>query len=68
VKRFIGTLQREYLDYNCTPLNVAELSSVVEAWLDKYHFYRPHQTLGFLTPAEFSAAFGVSIPKAADIL
>ncbi|MDR0473535.1 MAG: integrase core domain-containing protein [Treponema sp.] len=44
---FIGALQKECLDYNHTPLNAAELSSVIGAWLDKYHFYRPHQSLGF---------------------
>jgi putative transposase len=68
VERLIGTLQRECLDYNYAPLNVSELSSVVDAWLDKYHFYRPHQSLGFLTPAEYSATLGVSIPKAAGVL
>jgi hypothetical protein len=44
VGRLIGTLQRECLDYNYAPMNVAELSGVVDAWLDKYHFYRPHQS------------------------
>jgi putative transposase len=68
VERLIGTLQRECLDYSYAPLNVSELSSVVDAWLDKYHFYRPHQSLGFLTPAEFSTTLGVSIPKAAGVL
>jgi hypothetical protein len=58
VERLIGTLQRECLDYNYAPLNVSELPSVVGAWLDKYHFYSPHQFLGFLSPAEFSAALG----------
>jgi putative transposase len=67
-ERFIGTLQRECLDYNYTPLNVTELSEVVDAWLDKYHFYRPHQSLGFLTPAEFSPILGVSIPKVVGVL
>jgi transposase InsO family protein len=68
VERFIGTLQRECLDYNYTPLNVAELSAVVDAWLGKYHLYRPHQSLGFLTPAEYSATLGISIPKVAGVL
>jgi transposase InsO family protein len=68
VERLIGTLQRECLDYHYTPLNVSELSCVVDAWLDKYHFYRPHQSLGLLTPAEFSATLGLSIPKVVGVL
>jgi transposase InsO family protein len=63
VERFIGTLQKECLDYNYDPMNVAELSTVVNVWLDKYHHYRPHESLGFLTPAEFSATLGSSIPR-----
>jgi hypothetical protein len=62
VERHIGALQRECLDYNYAPLNANELSSVVGARLDKYHFYRPHQSLGCLAPLE------VSIPKAAGVL
>ena len=68
VERLIGTLQKECLDYHYTPLNVTELSKIVDAWLDKYHFYRPHQSLGFLTPAEFSITLGVSIPHVGSVL
>jgi len=63
VERFIGTLQKECLDYNYEPMNVRELNEVVSTWLDKYHHYRPHESLGQITPAEFSAKLGVSIPK-----
>jgi putative transposase len=63
VERFIGTLQRECLDYNYAPMNVSELSEVIDTWLDKYHHYRPHEALGGMTPAEFSVTLGVSIPK-----
>jgi hypothetical protein len=45
-------------------MNVGELTEVVDPWLDKYHFYRPHEALNFLTPAEFSAILGLSIPRA----
>ncbi|MDR2536326.1 MAG: integrase core domain-containing protein [Treponema sp.] len=64
VERLIGTLQRECLDYHYEPMNVGELREVVNSWLDKYHFYRPQEALNFLTPAEFSAILGFSIPKA----
>jgi transposase InsO family protein len=50
IERFIGTFQRECLDYHYEPLNAAELSEITDAWLDKYHFYSPHEAPGFLTP------------------
>ena len=62
VERFIGTLQRECLDYRYEPMNVGELREVVDAWVEKYRTYRPHESLGFLTPAEFSAKLGVLVP------
>jgi transposase InsO family protein len=65
VERFIGTLQRECLDYNREPMNVSELRELVDVWLEKYHHYRPHASLGGMTPAEFSATLGLSIPKVA---
>jgi transposase InsO family protein len=55
VERLIGTLQRECLGYHYEPMNASELRKAVDSWLDKYHFYRPRDSLNFLTPAEFSA-------------
>ncbi|MDR1468294.1 MAG: integrase core domain-containing protein [Spirochaetaceae bacterium] len=63
VERFIGTLQRECLDYNYAPMNVTELRKVADGWLHKYHFHRPHASSGLSTPAEFSAKLGVPIPS-----
>jgi transposase InsO family protein len=68
VERLIGTLQKECLDYHYEPMNVNELSAVVDSRLDTYHFYRPHKSLKFLTPAEYCATLGVSIPHAASVL
>jgi putative transposase len=61
IERFIGTFQRECLDYNYAPMNVRELSEVVDERLYKYRFYRPHAAPGFLTPAEFSSTPGLHI-------
>jgi transposase InsO family protein len=33
--------------------NLAEARIVVEAWRIEYNTYRPHSSLGGLTPAEF---------------
>jgi transposase InsO family protein len=68
VERVIGTLQRECLDYHYEPMNVTETQKVVDAWLDKYHFYRPHESLDFLTPAEFSATLGKPILTRQSVL
>jgi len=62
VERFIGTLQRECLDYHYEPMSVSELQGAVDAWVEKYRTYRPRESLGFLTPAEFSARLEVPIP------
>jgi len=68
IERLIGTLQSECLDYHYEPLNVTELQAIVDQWLDKYHFYRPHESLGGMTPAEFSAKLGVTIPLRGRVL
>jgi putative transposase len=52
VERLIGAFQRECLDYHYEPMHAGELAEVVDSWLDTYQFYRPHESLGFLTPAE----------------
>ena len=52
------------MDYRYEPMNAAELNVEVSAWIKKYLFYRPHESLGFLTPAEFSAKLRVPIPHA----
>ena len=68
VERPIGTLQRECLDYRYEPMNSGGLQEVVDARPDKYRHYRPHESLGFLTPAEHSAVLGVPIPKRAGVI
>jgi hypothetical protein len=51
VERLIGAFQRECLDCHYEPVHAGELTEVVDAWLDTYQFYRPRESLGFLTPA-----------------
>jgi transposase InsO family protein len=36
---------------------------LVNRWLDIYHYYWPHEALDYMTPAEFSAKMGISIPR-----
>lgn len=53
VERFIGTLERECIQWGGVAIDVADQQSMVNAWLQKYHSYRPHQSLGYLTPDEY---------------
>ena len=53
----IETLQVECLDYLEGPMNVTEIQAEIDSWLKKYHSYRPHESLGFLTPNEFLTKF-----------
>ncbi len=55
VERFIGTLEREFIQWGGVALDVADQQELVDAWLKKYHSYRPHQALGYLTPDAYLA-------------
>ncbi len=53
VERFIGTIEREFIQWGGVALDVADQQQLVDTWLQKYHSYRPHQALGYLTPDEY---------------
>jgi transposase InsO family protein len=54
IESFIGKLGDECLDqYLFT--NLAEARETVEHWRQEYNEYRPHSSLGYLTPMEFAA-------------
>ena len=36
-------------------VNVQEAQEIVEAWRQEYNLFRPHSSLGYLTPAEYAA-------------
>ena len=36
-------------------MNLKEKEQQIITWLNDYHFFRPHQTLNYLTPNEFKA-------------
>lgn len=55
VERFIGTLEREFIQWGGVAIDLADQQEMVDAWLEKYHSYRPHQSLGYLTPDEYLA-------------
>ena len=55
VERFIGSLERECIQRGGVVTDLADQQTVIDQWLSKYHSYRPHQSLGYLTPDEYLA-------------
>jgi putative transposase len=55
VERFIGSLERECIQWSGVVTDIADQQAVINEWLTKYHSYRPHQALGYLTPDEYKA-------------
>lgn len=53
-ERFNQTLQQEFIDLgNFTP-DVDNFNRDLTEWLIEYNFRRPHQTLGYITPIEYT--------------
>jgi transposase InsO family protein len=55
VERVIGTLERECIQWGGLATDIDEQQQVIDAWLGKYHSFRQHQALGYLTPDEYTA-------------
>ncbi|HEV2402583.1 MAG TPA: integrase core domain-containing protein [Candidatus Saccharimonadales bacterium] len=55
VERFIGTLERECLQWGGVTIDQKDQQDIIDVWLKKYHTYRPHQALDYLTPDEYKA-------------
>ena len=55
VESFNGRVRDELLNLNCFP-NVFAARAAAEAWLIDYNEVRPHSSLGYLTPAEFTTS------------
>jgi putative transposase len=61
VENLIGKLQQECLDEYRWQMTLEERESQITSWLNDYHFFRPHQALNYLTPAEFCDTLGITI-------
>lgn len=55
VERLIGSLERECLQWGGVATDLRDQQDSINQWLTKYHSYRPHQSLGYLTPDEYTA-------------
>lgn len=64
IENFIGKYQKECLDKSHgVYMTVAERQAEVNNWLNKWHTFRPHQALEYLTPSEFCAKLNLAIPS-----
>lgn len=57
IESFNGHFREECLDREIA-VSIAELRYICERWQADYNHHRPHQSLGYLTPAQFAATAG----------
>lgn len=60
VERANRTFREEFYDCSNAPPTVAGFKADLLAWEHTYNHIRPHQALGYLTPAEFLATFNAT--------
>jgi putative transposase len=56
VERANGTHRREFRECYAGDLELAPLQAALRGWEEEYNRVRPHQALGYLTPAAYLAA------------
>ena len=61
VERANRTHAEEFYEVTDAPAELDELRAALGAWETVYDTIRPHQALGYLTPAEFLASVGVEV-------
>lgn len=62
IENFIGKYQKECLNESENrSYTVPERQEEANKWLNDWHFYRPHQALNYMTPAEYCATIGITI-------
>lgn len=61
VERFIGSLEKECLQWGGVAIDLADQQQLIDSWLTKYHDYRPHQALDYLTPKQYQAKLSVEV-------
>ena len=62
IENFIGKYQKECLDESRgEQMSVEERQEEADRWLNDWHYYRPHQALNYMTPAEYCATIGITI-------
>ena len=68
IENFIGKYQLECLNESeACMYTVRERQEEADKWLNDWHFFRPNQALNYLTPAEYCATIGITIPRAESV-
>jgi len=57
-ERFNRTLNEEFIQLGNSTSNITIFNSNLTEWLAEYNFYRPHQTLEYMTPIGFTQKWG----------
>lgn len=57
VERVIGTIEKEFIQQGKLAINLEDQRNLVEEWVKHYNTFRPHQSLGYLTPEAFESRF-----------
>lgn len=65
VESFNGTLRNECLNENWFS-SIKEARMIIEHWRKKYNEVRPHSSLGYLTPEEYTEHLKSAIPPRGD--
>jgi putative transposase len=61
VERANRTHTDEFYEVTDAPAELAALRVALRAWEIVYNTIRPHQALGYLTPAEYLASVGIDV-------
>jgi transposase InsO family protein len=61
VERANGTHTTEFYEVTDAEPVLADLRSALLAWETVYNTIRPHQSLGYRTPAEYLASLGLHV-------
>lgn len=61
VERANGTYRREFWEHYDGDLALPAVQAALRAWEHHYHHERPHQALGYRTPAEFLMTLGIPV-------
>lgn len=57
VERVIGTIEKEFIQQGKLALDLEDQRQLVNDWVDHYNTFRPHQSLGYLTPEVYESKF-----------
>lgn len=57
VERVIGTIEREFIQQGKLAIDLDDQRRLVKAWVNEYNTFRPHQSLGYLTPEQYELRF-----------